>query len=132
MCDKETDIQPLYRTAGTYDYALLKDFARSMRHSPTAEESVLWRYLRNNQLGYKFRRQHVVGHYIADFLCLDKKLIVELDGKYHTLPGQIEDDVTRQHWLEENGYTILRITNEELLVSTDNAIQKIKDKLLTL
>ena len=62
-------------------------------NQPTHAEIMLWKYLRNNQTGYKFRRQHVIGKYIADFVCLPKKLIIEIDGKIHL--KQQEEDANR-------------------------------------
>lgn len=120
---------PLYQTASTANYSLLKDFARSMRHCPTEAESILWGMIRAGQLGVKFRRQHIIGEYIADYVCLERKLIIELDGKYHSLPEQQIEDSDRQAWLEGQGYHVVRITNEELLVATDKALEKIRNAL---
>ena len=70
-----------YHTAEPYVYGLLKKFVKEHRENPTHAETVLWHLLRGKQLdGYKFRRQHIIGSYIADFVCLNKSLIIEVDG----------------------------------------------------
>ena len=118
-----------YLYAERAEYILLKERAREMRHNPTEAESALWGILRNKQLGYKFHRQYVVETYIVDFVCLDKLLIVELDGKYHSLSEQKERDKARENRLSQLGFRILRITNEELFVTTETTIEKIKAEL---
>ena len=118
-----------YLYAERAEYILLKERAREMRHNPTEAESALWGILRNKQLGYKFHRQYVVETYIVDFVCLDKLLIIELDGKYHSLSEQKERDKARENRLSQLGFRILRITNEELFVTTETTIEKIKAEL---
>ena len=75
-----------YCTANPMNYNLLKDFANNNRKNPTEAESVLWDCLKKNDLGKPFRRQYIIGDYIADFFCLPSKLVVEIDGGYHQLP----------------------------------------------
>lgn len=83
-------------------------FAKSMRAKPTPEENRLWFYLRDRRFSnYKFRRQQVIGKYIVDFVCHDKKLIIEADGSHH----DINDDVPRDAYLRQLGYRILRFSN---------------------
>ena len=119
-------------TANTPNYALLKENAKRMRKEPTEAESVLWQYLRKNGLGFVFRRQHIIGEYIVDFICLEKKLIIELDGKYHLEYQQQIDDATRQNLIEKRGYSFLRFSNEAILCDTEVTLQTIKEKLLSL
>ena len=105
-----------------------KEYARFLRKNLTPEEAVIWRLLRNRKLnGYKFLRQHPIkvwetdGHYhyyFADFYCSDKRLVVEIDGLIHTL--QDEYDRARDFVMQELGYKILRIKNEE--VNNDLAV----------
>lgn len=90
---------------------------------------MLWGYLSNKQLGVRFRRQHIIGQYIADFACLDKMLVVELDGGYHTLPEQHISDEQRTADLQEMGYRVIRVTNEELFHGIDLVLTKIKNAL---
>ena len=118
-----------YETSDLFCYRLLKGYARKNRHKATQAEQKLWEFLRRQQLGVSFRRQHIIGMFIADFVCLSKKLIVETDGGYHGYPEQRNSDEERARWLTENGYQILHFTNEEVLYDIDKVIATIKDKL---
>ena len=91
-------------------------FARQLRRNQTDAEKFLWSKLRNRQLsGYKFKRQVPVGTYIADFLCQEAMLIVELDGGQHA--GQQDYDQRRTHWLESQGFRVLRLWNNDVLLN---------------
>ena len=116
-------------TADSTQYDLLKENAVSNRKNPTEAESVLWDLLKGNKIGCHFRRQHIILDYIVDFICLDKGLIIELDGGYHNDPQQMEYDKARTAHLQRLGYTELRFKNEELLCNPDAVIQKITDAL---
>ncbi|MDT0641532.1 vitamin B12 dependent-methionine synthase activation domain-containing protein [Zunongwangia sp. F363] len=117
-----------WRTAEPALYGRMKEFARNMRYEKsTKAERVLWEALSNKKLeGYKFRRQHIIGSYIADFVCLKEHLIVEVDGLIHQHPEHKKSDQERTEWLKEYGFRVLRITNEEVL--TD--IEKVQKKIL--
>ena len=119
-------------TADSMQYDLLKKNAIENRKNPTEAESVLWNMLKANKLGAHFRRQHIILDYIVDFICLDKGLIIELDGGYHNDPQQKEYDEARTTHLQRLGYTELRFKNEELLYNPDAVIHKINDTLETL
>jgi dTDP-4-amino-4,6-dideoxygalactose transaminase/very-short-patch-repair endonuclease len=109
-------------------YPLLQEFAKQNRHNPTEAEEVLWNILRDkNETGYKFRRQHIVDQYIADFACIEKSLIIEVDGNYHNIKGQAEEDAARTCVIENYGYRVIRFTNEEVLYDTEHTLQKIKN-----
>ncbi|MEA2736245.1 MAG: hypothetical protein QOE14_2696 [Humisphaera sp.] len=87
--------------------------ARSMRHVAAPAEGILWQHLRAHRLdGLKFRRQVPVGRYIADFLCHEMKLIVELDGPSHD--ERAEHDEKRTEFLERQGYRVIRFLNEDV------------------
>ncbi|MBM6991792.1 MAG: endonuclease domain-containing protein [Prevotella sp.] len=118
-----------YKTADVFNYDLLKQNARSMRKKPTDAEKFLWEHIRGNQLDVHFRRQHPIGIYIADFICLDKRLVIEADGGYHQLQNQMEWDQLRTNYLESQGYCVLRFTNEEILQNIDSCLQIIKNHL---
>ena len=91
-------------------------FARQLRRNQTDAEKFLWSTLRNRQLnGYKFKRQVPVGIYIADFLCQEAMLIVELDGGQHA--EQQDYDQRRTHWLESQGFRVLRLWNNDVLLN---------------
>jgi len=83
---------------------------RQMRHRSTEPERLLWGRIRNRQLaGYKFRRQHPIGPYIADFACLSPKLIIELDGRIHLKQQQYDE--SRSRFLETLGFKVMRFQN---------------------
>ena len=119
----------LYQTACPMEYKILRDNARHMRKYPTEAEEVLWNFLRRKQLGFRFYRQHIIGDYIVDFVCIEKALVIEVDGKYHTDGEQKQEDEIRENWLKHIGYRVLRFTNEEVLCNIDNTITIIKQHL---
>jgi len=122
-----------YAEADPATYTLLKEFVSQNRKKPTEAENVLWNFLRNDQLkGYTFRRQHIIGNYITDFVCFAKKLIIEIDGLHHQLPDNKLSDEARTLWLNSKGYTVLRFTNNEVLSDPENTLLKIEQKLDTL
>ena len=101
-----------------------------MRTNPTEAESILWNYLRNHQLGVSFRRQQIIENYIVDFVCLSRKIIIEVDGKYHLRDEQQQTDRIRENILRSRGYRIIRFTNEEVTCNTDQTIECIKNQLI--
>ena len=102
--------------------------ARHLRKNMTQAERKLWLILRLRQMGrHKFRRQHPVGRYIADFVCLEKHLIVELDGGQHLI--QSDYDVKRTMWLDGEGYRVLRFWDHEVFKETEAVKQAIWDAL---
>jgi leucyl-tRNA synthetase len=103
--------------------------ARENRHNPTEAERVLWEMLRSKKTDYRFRRQHLIYKYIVDFVCLEKRLIIEVDGDYHDTAGQKKLDNQRTSELTNLGYNLLRFKNEEVLVNTDKVIKTIRDCL---
>ena len=119
-------------TADSTQYGLLKENAKANRKNPTEAESAMWDILKGNNIGYHFRRQHIILDYIVDFICLEKGLVIELDGGYHNDPEQMEYDERRTAHLQRLGYTELRIKNEELLCNPDDVIKKIKETLESL
>ena len=116
-------------TADSTQYDLLKENAKANRKNPTEAESAMWDILKGNNIGYHFRRQHIILDYIVDFICLEKGLVIELDGGYHNDSEQKEYDERRTAHLQRLGYTELRFKNEELLCAPDSVIQKITETL---
>ncbi|MBR2233967.1 MAG: endonuclease domain-containing protein [Prevotella sp.] len=116
-----------YKTAAPDRYQMLKEFARENRRHMTEAESVLWDCLRNNEVGVKFLRQHVIGDYIVDFVSRYGGLIIEVDGGYHSEPKQQESDAMREEALERLGFHFLRFSNEEVLYETDRVLDEIKN-----
>jgi very-short-patch-repair endonuclease len=95
----------------------------------TDAESLLWHYLRQEKLGVRFRRQHIIGDYIVDFICLKQRFVIEVDGGYHNEIVQQQEDRIRQRWLECMGYKVIRFTNEEVFCSIEDVISTIKDNI---
>ncbi|MEO6607449.1 MAG: endonuclease domain-containing protein [Aestuariivirga sp.] len=94
--------------------------ARTLRKDSTPAEVKLWEQLRNRQLeGFKFLRQATIGPYIVDFLCREKKLVVELDGWTHSTPEELTYDARRTAYLQNQGYRVLRFDNIEALEGMD-------------
>ena len=105
---------------------LIRARARALRKNPTEAEKVLWGHLRCWQVdGYKFRRQQPLGKYIVDFVCLEKKLIIELDGGQHA--EQTVYDAERDAWLRDRGFSVLRFWNNDVLQNLNG----VKDTILS-
>ena len=110
--------------------AATQEYARELRHRTTEAEQKLWSLLRNRQLkGKKFRRQHAIANYVADFYCNESKLVIELDGNFHTEAETKENDKSRTNLLNELGITVLRFWNEEVMKDTEKVIKKISEYL---
>lgn len=110
-------------------YSLLKDFAKINRREMTLAERVMWEHLRTMK-GFHFRRQHPIGDYIADFICLKKQLVIEIDGGYHAAPEQQYNDGVRTEDLKHLGFTVVRFTNEAILHDIQAVMQDINKILL--
>ncbi len=127
---EDTDWQKyMFSTASPDRYKMMKEHNATMRVCGTEAENLLWNAVRGKKLGVKFRRQHMIGDYVADFVCLEKKLIIEADGKYHYDPRIMEHDRIRDSILNNLGYTILRFTNDEILNNMDSVTDKIFESL---
>jgi very-short-patch-repair endonuclease len=104
----------------------LYEYARGMRKEPTIAEMFLWKFLRNRKLdGLKFRRQHPLDKFIADFYCHEKKLVVEVDGGIHNDKEVRESDEGRTYELKELGIMVIRFTNDEVQHKIDWVLQTI-------
>ena len=105
-----------------------RERARQLRKDMTDAERALWARLRRRQvLGHKFRRQQPLGPFIVDFVCLERKLVIEVDGGQHA--DQQQDDARRTGWLEDQGFVVLRFWNHEVLAEPEAVIQAIADAL---
>lgn len=100
--------------------------AEELRKNPTYEESLLWQYLKANQLGVRFKRQHPIWMYIADFYCHELKLVIEVDGSIHSVKEVIENDIIRQEDIISLGIKIIRFTNAEIRTNINNVIERIQ------
>ena len=106
-----------------------RDFARSLRRKQSRAERELWKALRDRALGAKFRRQHPVPPYTADFACVEAKLIVEIDGLSHDVEAQIEHDETRTRVLHEAGWRVLRVRDTDVLSDLPAVLARINQAL---
>lgn len=101
--------------------------ANHLRKNLTDAERRIWLFLKNRNLeGHKFRRQVPLGNYIADFCCMEKKLVIELDGGQHNFDSNIKRDKIRDKFLEDNGYKVLRFWNNEVLSNTEGVLETIR------
>jgi very-short-patch-repair endonuclease len=102
---------------------MLLDFARTMRAKPTDAEHRLWQHLRAGRLpNFKFRRQQPLGNFIVDFVCLEARVIVELDGGQHNGSAS---DVKRDEWLRAQGFVVLRFWNNEVFENLEGVVERI-------
>ncbi|WP_158642847.1 leucine--tRNA ligase [Mucilaginibacter ginsenosidivorax] len=114
-------------TADPVYYEQIKDFSRDNRSQPTEAEDILWQLLRGEKLGYKIRRQHIIGQFIADFVSLQKGLVIELDGRHHTANKEADD--ARTEVLNHFGFEVIRFSNDEVLKDVQSVALSIKSKL---
>jgi len=111
------------------NYALrLKNNSRSLRKKSTPQEIKLWAHLKNRQFhNLKFRRQHIIDKYIVDFICLEKKLIIELDGQQHKREKDVKYDAKRNDYLKNLGFKVLRFWNNEVNNNLGGVFLKIEE-----
>ena len=120
-----------YMTSGD-NFHFLEQKAKEMRENMTEAETVLWEALKSKHIGDKFRRQHIIGNFIPDFVCLSKRLVIEVDGGYHTDDTQQGLDEGRAEELKQLGFEVIRFTNEEVLNNLDKVVHQITEKLSSL
>jgi very-short-patch-repair endonuclease len=114
-------------TSSPDQWEYLKPAARAMRHDPTHAEDALWRRLRGRRLGgTKFRRQHSIEGFVMDFVCIDHRIIIEVDGSVHDEPDQQAHDQARQVYLERLGFQMLRFTNDQVFLSIESVLNTIR------
>ena len=103
--------------------------AKILRKNQTEQEEKLWQLIRNNKFyGYKFRRQVPIGDYIVDFLCLEKRIVIELDGGQHNEPEYIRYDNERTAYLEHRGYKVIRFWNNEVNENIIGVYEKLQQE----
>ena len=111
---------------GGFQFSRQKDLARQLRKNQTAAEKLLWQLLRNRQLfGFKFRRQHQIGDYIADFYCREANLVIECDGASHEPNEGWHHDQKRDAYMISQGLKVLRFSNDRILYDAANVIDEI-------
>ena len=107
----------IYETADCANYDILRAFADLHKKEPTEAERILWDYLKSQQLGYKFRRQHIINDFIVDFVNLKAKVVIEVDGQYHLKEDQI---------VKDNGSARYRSAREDVI----NGLREAPEHLL--
>jgi leucyl-tRNA synthetase len=115
-----------YMTGGNNSHLLLER-AKEMRNNPTEAEKMLWLHLKSKALDYKFRQQHLIDDFIVDFVCLSRKLVIEVDGDIHD--NQQESDAERTKILNEKGFKVIRFNNKEVLNNIDSVLSSITHEL---
>jgi very-short-patch-repair endonuclease len=111
----------------------LRARSRALRAAQTAAEDILWRELRGRRLAMrKFRRQHPIARYTVDFITLDGKLVVEVDGATHSTDRERERDKKRDAELESLGFHVLRVTNTDVYENLDGVLEAILHELGTI
>ncbi len=100
---------------------------KNLRNNMTKPEQVLWNFIRKEQLGVKFRRQYGIGEYITDFYCVEKKLVIEIDGESHFTEEGMEYDKIRTAFIENLGIKVIRFTNREVMENIEGVLQSIKN-----
>ena len=127
-CHPLPEVEGHYR--GGFDFSGMVETARELRKKQTTAETIMWELLRDRRCAdLKFRRQHQIGEYVADFYCDEEKLVVELDGPVHAKPEQAKKDKTRDAYLQSLGLTVIRLRNEEFLSDPESALNKIAARL---
>src|SRR5208282_3254350 len=110
--------------------SILRRFARQQRAQAVQAEILIWRAVRNRRCdGAKFQRQVPLGNFILDFICFERRLVVEIDGPSHAVPEQRLADETRDAWLREQGFQVLRLPNELVIASTELAVARIREAM---
>lgn len=118
---------PEFRTSSPDIYLLLKKNARKNRAKMTEAETILWERLRCYLRPIRFRRQHIIGDYIVDFACLQKMLVIEVDGEYHSTDEQKALDDLRTEYLNKIGFSVIRFTNEQVVNHIDDVLAHIEE-----
>lgn len=123
---------PRYETGDRKIWPILKENSRENRKNPTEAEASLWEELRGEKLGVRIRRQHPILSYIADFVCIRQKLVIEVDGGYHEAQDQKEYDQERTRAIEELGFKVIRFTNDAVINNIQGVLSEIKQTLKVL
>ena len=118
---------PEFRTSSPDIYLLLKENARKNRANMTEAEKMLWERLRCYPRPLRFRRQHIIGDYIVDFVCLEKMLVVEVDGEYHSTDEQKALDELRIEYLNSVDFSVVRFTNEQVINHINDVVAHIEE-----
>ena len=106
-----------------------KEKRRELKKEMTQCEKILWRHIRNDALGVRFRRQYGIGNYIADFYCPNLKLVIELDGSQHFTEEGLEYDKIRENFMKNLGIKTLRFNNNDVINNIEGVLEEINNYL---
>ncbi len=104
----------------------LKEQRKNLRNSMTPQELIMWSRIKNSKIGYKLRRQHSIGRYIADFYCSEKRVVVEIDGVQHFDKEAMEHDRVRSEFFQSQGISVVRFTNAEINTNLESVLENIR------
>jgi very-short-patch-repair endonuclease len=124
---EERNAKPGYITANEWSYPFIKEIRGTIKDNPTEAEKIMWELLRNKKTGHKIRRQHIIDNFITDFVCIPKRVVIEIDGKIHL--KQQEPDELRTQRLNDLGFDVIRFTNEEVYADPKLVAEMIKQYL---
>ena len=130
VCSAESQGEDISGAARLYDIHL-RQLSRNLRNNSTKQEIILWQHIKQKKLGCKFRRQQPIGSYIADFVCFEKNLIIELDGGQHNHEKALEYDKVRDSFFSNCGFKVIRFWNNNIDNNLQGVIEKIKTELKT-
>ncbi|WP_233900336.1 DEAD/DEAH box helicase [Tenacibaculum piscium] len=126
--EKGSNLHQKYKDENSASYQLIKEIAFKRKNTTSKAERALWEVLDNKKTGFKFRRYYLIEDFLIDFICLEKKLIIEVIGKYHTTEKQQEAMRLRTEILTEFGYKVVRLDESQILNSPENSLENILDK----
>jgi len=130
--EEAQNVRKKYMTARPSTYKLMKELQQERKKNTTEAERVMWESLRGKKIGFKFRRQHIIDEFIVDFVCIEKNLVIEVDGEYHNSSEQKNADELRTKILNELGFKVIRFKNEEVIGNIDGVLKKISAILASL
>lgn len=110
-----------------YNKRKFKEFRSELRSRMTKSEALLWKYIKNDSLGFRFRRQHGIGNYIVDFYCPKLKLVIEVDGLTHAEEEVFEKDQRKERFILENNMVLKRYSSDQIFNDLDNTLMDIEN-----
>ncbi|WP_370408593.1 DEAD/DEAH box helicase [Tenacibaculum dicentrarchi] len=128
--EKGRNIHQKYKDENSDSYKLIKEIAFKRKNRTSKAERALWEVLKNKQTGFKFRRYYLIEDFLIDFICLEKKLIIEVIGKYHTSEAQQEAMRLRTEILTAFGYKVVRLDENQILNSPENTLKNKLENIL--
>ena len=110
-----------------YNKRKFQEFRSELRGRMTKSEAILWKYIKNDRLGFRFRRQHGIGNHIVDFYCPKLKLVIEVDGLTHAEEKVFEKDQRKEKFIKENSMILKRYSSDQIFNDLDNTLMDIEN-----